>query len=98
MRDMAKPRIIGRVIAAHIDGHIDAEKAMRLAAIVSRCYAHDLEYLRSFEPGTQGDGSDIAATLYSAGLLSFAGTDYNPDGGIIYELNTYSKLLLKYGL
>ncbi len=103
LEDMAKPRIIGRIIAAHIDGHIDYEKAMRLVAIIDRCYASDLEYLKTFKAGPQGEGSDIAAMLFSAGLLSNNGIDggsFNDpkSGGIIYSLNTYAELLLKYGL
>ena len=31
---MRKPGIIGRLIAAHIEGHIEYEKAMRLARLI----------------------------------------------------------------
>jgi hypothetical protein len=101
--DMAKPGIVGRILAAHIKGDINYDKAMRLVAIVDRCYLSDLEYLKTFKDGTQGEGSDIAAMLFSARLLANNGIDGgtlgDPEtGGIIYGLNSYAELLLKYGL
>lgn len=57
--DMSKPGIVGRVLAAHIDGHIDYDKAMRLAAIIDRSYASDLAYLKSFTPGVQREGPTL---------------------------------------
>lgn len=98
-----KPTIIGKLIAAHIEGHIDYAKSMRLAAIVDRCYASDLEYLKSFKPGVQGSGTAIATMLFSAGLLADNGIDggnfSEPDsGGTIFGLNEYGDLLLKFGL
>ncbi len=100
--DMSKPGIVGRVLAAHIDGHIDYDKAMRLAAIIDRCYASDLTYLKSFTPGVQREGTDIAAMLFSVGLLRSAGFDGglvgdDLSGGTLYDLNEYGKILLEYG-
>ncbi|MBF0337686.1 MAG: hypothetical protein HQL05_07610 [Nitrospirae bacterium] len=46
--DTVKAKITGRIIAALIKGYIDYDKAMRLAHIINKCYAKDLEYLRSF--------------------------------------------------
>jgi hypothetical protein len=101
--DLRKPGIIGRVMAAHIEGHIEYAKAMRLAAIVNRAYAADLDYLKSFKPGVQAHSPDVAASLFSAGLLADAGTDggtYGQDssGGTLYEMNEYGGLLVQYGL
>ncbi len=101
--DMAKPGIVGRILAAHIKGNINYDEAMRLAAIVDRCYLGDLKYLKTFKDGTQGEGSDIAAMLLSGGLLANNGIDGGSlgdpkSGGIIYGLNKYAELLLKYGL
>lgn len=101
--DLRKPGIIGRVIASHIEGHIEYAKAMRLAAIVNRAYAADLDYLKSFEPGVQVHSPDIAASLFSAGLLANAGMDggtFDQDGsgGALYEMNEYGRLLVRYGL
>jgi hypothetical protein len=101
--DMAKPRIVGKIISAHINGHIDITMAMRLSAIIDRCYLADLEYLRNFKPGTQGKWSDIAAMLCSAGLLANVGLDGgsydDPEsGGIVYGLNQFAEVLLTYGL
>lgn len=100
--DINKPSIIGRIMAAHINGHLDYEKAMRLAAIVNRCYAQDLEYLRKFREGTQGNNYNIADALFSVGLLANKGIDggtiRNPfSGGTIYSLNEYGEALQKYG-
>ncbi|MFF0952166.1 hypothetical protein ACFYE9_32470 [Rhizobium leguminosarum] len=100
--DMSKPGIVGRVLSVHIEGHIDYEKAMRLAAIVDRSYASDLTYLKSFTPGVQREGTDIAAMLFSVGLLRSAGFDGgligdDLSGGTLYDLNEYGKILLEYG-
>ncbi|MDO9712481.1 hypothetical protein [Paracraurococcus lichenis] len=99
--DLRKPGIIGRVVAAHIDGHIEYAKAMRLVNIVNRAYACDLPYLKTFKSGVQAHSPDIAASLFSAGLLANAGMDggtFDQDGGLLYEMNEYGRLLVQYGL
>ena len=101
--DIDKPGIIGRIMAAHIKGHIDDyNEAMRLAYIINRCYAQDLEYIKSFRNGTQGKMTAVADALFSAGLLSNVGIDgghmSDPNsGGTIYELNEYGEMLVKFG-
>lgn len=62
----------------------------------------DLNYLLKFAPGIQHN-PDIAASLQSVGLLTFTGMDGGildepSSGGILYELNKYGQMLLKYGL
>jgi hypothetical protein len=98
MDHMDKPRIVGRIFRACVEWHIDYKKAMRLAAIVNRCYATDIEYLKIFRPGVLGPGdeADIVAMLFSAGLL----VDLGPltRGSTAYDLNDYGRLLLQYGL
>ena len=101
--DIKKPIIIGRIMAAHINGHLGYEKAIRLAAIVNKCYAQDLEYLKTFHEGTQGDNYNIADALFSVGLLANKGIDggnfsHPSSGGTIYSLNEYGKILKKHGL
>lgn len=101
--DMAKPSIIGRVMAAHIAGHMDYDTAMRLCAMVGRTYASDLAFLVDFRPGVQRGGATVAAMLAADGLLqdvgSDGGDDDDPDsGGILYELNDYGRLLVQHGL
>ena len=94
--DISKPTIVGKIMAAHIKGLIDYDKAMRLNAIVSRCYAADLGYLKTFKRGTQGKLEDVADMLYSAGLLASVGIDggtfaetRQEDGGtILTSMNT----------
>lgn len=102
--DGLKPRIVGRIVAAHIAGKIKSyAKTMRLVAIVNRVYAEDLNYLRSFKPGVQED-IDISSSLFAAGLLENTGFDaggadqYKQRGGYIYELNGYAKILIEHGL
>jgi hypothetical protein len=102
--DGLKPRIIGRLMAAHISGKIKSyTKTIRLVAIVNRVYAEDLNYLRSFKPGLQKD-DNISASLFAAGLLANTGIDGGGadqekyPGGYTYELNEYAELLLEYGL
>jgi hypothetical protein len=100
--DARKPLIIGHLMAAHVEGKITYDQATRLAAIVNRCYAPDLDYLATFQPGTQGQGQEIADALFSAGLLRNCGLDGGTadglSGGTVYDLNHYAEMLLEYGL
>lgn len=100
--DMTKPRLIAKVISAHIQGYIALSKAMRLCAIVDRCYTQDLSLLQEFRDGTQGDATPIAESLLSVGLLSNGGIDGGDmgkdDGGIIFVMNEYGRLLKQYAL
>lgn len=101
--DARKPLIIGHLMAAHVEGKISYDQATRLAAIVNRCYAPDLDYLSNFQPGTQGQGQEIADALFSAGLLRNCGLDAGTiedalSGGTIYEINHYAEMLLEHGL
>lgn len=100
--DMNKPVLIARVVSAHIRGHVSYKKSMRLCAIIGRCYTLDLELLKGFKDGVQGDETPIAESLLAAGLLSSGGFDggtfENDDAGIIFTLNEYGRLLQKYVL
>ena len=103
--DISKPTIVDKILAAHIKGLIDYDKAMRLNAIVSRCYAADLNYLKTFKRGTQRKSEGVADMLYAAGLLANVGVDGSTfaearqeDGGTIFDLNEYGRLLLQYAL
>jgi hypothetical protein len=100
--DMNKPRLIAKIITAHIQEHIDAAKTMRLCAIVNRCFTQDLSILENFSEGTQGENSAIAESLFSVGLLSHGGIDGGTwegrDGGVIFVMNEYGRLLTKYAL
>ncbi len=97
--------ILGRLLKQHILGNISYEDVTRLSFIVDRVYICDLNYLLQFTSGIQSN-PDIAASLQSVGLLSFAGIDGGTfidggelsSGGVIYELNDYGKMLLQYGL
>lgn len=99
--DMEKPRIIGKVLRACIEGDIGYGKAMRLVAIVNRCYTQDLAHLINFVDGVQED-TPIAESLFAAGLISNGGleggTADGSAGGVIYYLNEYGELLVAYGL
>jgi hypothetical protein len=101
--DMSKPEIIGKILAAHVSGKIEYEKAMRVAAIVDRCYASDMKYLLDFKAGTQGRIVPIAESLFAAGVLSTTGSDGGTwddptSGGIMYDLNEYGHILVTHGL
>jgi len=101
--DTVKPQIIGKIISAHILGKFSYEAAMRLVAIINRCYTPDFEYLKNFQQGTQREGTPIAESLHAAGLLGNGGFDggtFEDDqsGGVIYYLNGYGKLLIEHGL
>ncbi len=99
----SKPKIYGRILAAHISGKIPSfTKVKRLVAIVNRIYVEDLDYLRSFSSGVQKD-ADVAVSLFSAGFLSNTGFDgggidqSQEPGGLTYALNEYGELLLAHG-
>ncbi|MCU0546196.1 MAG: hypothetical protein MUE44_29195 [Oscillatoriaceae cyanobacterium Prado104] len=99
---LQKPSILGRLLKHHILDNISYEDVTRLSFIVDRVYISDLNYLLEFKPGIQNN-PNIAASLQSAGLLSFAGMDGGTlnelfSGGVVYELNEYGKMLLRYGL
>ncbi len=97
-----KPSILGRLINHCTLGDISYEDMVRLCFIVDRVYMPDLNYLTSFTDGIQSN-PNIAESLKSAGLLSWAGMDGGNvgkpgSGGSFYELNDYGTMLLKYGL
>ncbi len=101
--DATKPLIIGHLMAAHVEGNLTYDEAIRLAAMVNRCYAPDLEYLINFKPGTQREMQEIADALFSTGLLRNCGLDGGTigdalSGGTIYDVNRYGELLIKFGL
>jgi len=99
---LEKPSILGRILKHHILDNISYEDAMRLSFIVDRVYMSDLDYLTRFSSGIQRK-PDIDASLQSAGLLKWAGEDFGyvgkpSSGGVLYELNDYGDMLLRYGL
>ncbi|MDY0044650.1 MAG: hypothetical protein RBS82_08290 [Syntrophales bacterium] len=103
--DMEKPRIIGRIMRVAVEGHIDLARAMRLSAIVDRCYLQDLDHLPKFEEGPKvAERKTVVEALQSVGLLSTAGFDGGDfsqkplKSGTIYVMNEYGEMLLKYGL
>lgn len=97
--DMIKPHLIAKIIVAHIQESIDYSKAMRICAIINRCYTQDLQLLKEFKDGTQGDSAPIAESLLSAGLLSHGGLDsgtFQGEGGVIFVINEYGYILRQY--
>ena len=100
--DMKKPAFIARIIGAYIKGAISEKTAFRICSMIDRCYIQDLDLLRSFKNGTQGENSPIAESLQSVGFLSNGGFDGGTpsqnSGGVIYYLNEYGKLFVQYAL
>ena len=100
---MQKPKILGNLMRNHILDELSYEDTERLAFIVDRVYISDLDYLINFTPGVQ-ENPDIAASLFSVGLLTNSGidggsfADTHSPGGIIYAMSRYGKMLLEYGL
>jgi hypothetical protein len=101
--DMSKPILIAKIINAYILGRLEEAKAFRICSMINRCYVQDLELLKNFDDGTQGDNTPIAETLLSVGFLSNGGFDggtfSDPNsGGVIYNMNEYGKLFLQFAL
>lgn len=91
---------------ADILGHIEESTAFRICSMIDRCYVQDLELLKNFSDGTQGDNTPIAETLLSVGFLSNGGIDGGSwgeevdedSGGVIYNMNEYGKMFVNYAL
>ena len=101
--DMAKPKLIAKIINAYIVGHINEATTFRIYSMIDRCYVQDLELLKNFRNGTQGKNTPVAETLLSVGFLSNGGLDGGTfddedSGGVIYNINEYGKLFVQYAL
>jgi hypothetical protein len=100
--DIEKPRILGRLLAAHAKGVFGQTDFMRLAKMVDRSYFEDLVILKSFQPGVQFENEIPAQSLASQGFLCQAGIDGgNADGtsgGMLFEITHYGRWLTEYGL
>lgn len=101
--DMSKPILIAKIINAYIMGHVEEAKAFRICSMIDRCYVQDLEILKNFSDGTQGENTLIAETLLSIGFLSNGGFDGGTasdldSGGVIYNINEYGKIFVQYAL
>jgi hypothetical protein len=100
--NMEKPEIIGKIMASSIRGEIQYDIAMRICSIVDRCYVQDLEHLKSFKDGVQGVLTPIVESLHAAGVVSNCGFDGGTaeenSSGVVYCINEYGELLVKYGL
>lgn len=100
--DMEKPRILGRLLAAHVKGVFSQTELMRLSKMVDRCYFEDLLILKSFQSGVQFNNEIPAQSLSAQGFLYQAGMDggtwERSDGGILYEITKYGEWLSEYGL
>jgi hypothetical protein len=93
-----KPKILARLLNHHILGDLSYQDAKRLASIVNRSYIDDLKYLKGFLNGIQPD-PDISVSLHNIGLLAFPGLPGAFDEPELhYELNSFGRMLLKYGL
>ena len=102
MEDMQKPKILARIMSAAAVGDIPLEKALRLGKQLDRAFSEDLHILIDFQPGVQPD-QVVAASLFSAGLLTAAGIDggritEEGSGGTMFEMNEYGALLRNFGL
>ncbi len=98
---MKKPEMVGKIMAACIKGEIMHSEAMRLCNIVDRAYLNDLNLLRTFQSGLQGENAPIAEALHSVGVLSIStidGGSASGSGGFGYDLNRYGELLLRYAI
>ncbi|MCR0981803.1 hypothetical protein [Roseomonas populi] len=103
--EVRKPRIVGRIMAAHISGSISYEQAIRVSTMINRVFLDDLNFLANFVWGFPSDfDREIAASLAAAGFLRSDGTDLGGIGGslssskIRYRRTRYGDIVVEYGL
>jgi len=103
--DLVKPRIIGRLLVAHVKGHFDLTTFMRLCKMVDRAFTEDFQYLKMLRIGdNHRPNEDVEQSLNSSGFLRPAN---NNEGAILsgvpityetYRLTQYGKWLVDLGL
>jgi hypothetical protein len=100
--DFEKPKLCGRMVAASINGFIELDTAYRICRMINRAHSEDLKLLVAFKDGLQPKRELEAEALFVAGFLSPAGIDGGgvdeDDGGTLYAINRYGKLLANYAL
>lgn len=103
--DLEKPLVMGRLFASHVRGDIEHDDFLRLCKMVQRCYFEDLAQLGSFGSGPFPGRVEQAQSLTAIGFLVpkviDGGTfDDEPDseGGTHYELSSFGRQLVNYGL
>jgi hypothetical protein len=100
--DLAKPELVGRLLAASAEGRLPLDKALRIAAMLDRAYMQDIVWLRDcFYSGTQeAEAAPIAESLFAAGFLSNLGWDggnaSGQGGGVFYEFNDFGAAFLEH--
>lgn len=107
MDDLAKPVIVGRLMAAAARGDMSLNEGMRLSRIVDRAFIEDLVLLPDLIDSKVQPDEAVADALFSAGLLSNVGSDGGTflsvdeggePGGTLYSRNRYAHLLIEFGL
>lgn len=103
--DVGKPKIIGKLLVAHVKGHFDLTTYMRLCKMINRAFTEDLIYLSRMGKVETSRDRDIEHSLYSAGFLSIDSFDLGELSGgmttnneIGYTKTTYGKWVSKIGL
>ncbi|MDX1766284.1 MAG: hypothetical protein R3313_05020 [Candidatus Saccharimonadales bacterium] len=67
--DTEKPKIIGRLLVAHVKGHFDRPTFMRLCKMIDRAYVEDFTYLARMGKNNNRYDGDVEQSLFSAGFL-----------------------------
>lgn len=101
--DIDKPAIIGKIIAACVNGDIDLDRSLRLSYMIDRCYIQDLNILRKFKEGIALKDKENHEQLYAIGFLTTTGIvagDDNDNGYFMntFKLTSYGKDIIRYGL
>jgi hypothetical protein len=72
---MEKPKILGRLLKARIEGHIDLNKFLRLSNAVSKVFIYDL-YRLEYHVNQLTYEENVTEELFNVGLV------YDPSAGI----------------
>jgi len=94
--DMQKSVWFGQIISHAIIGNLKVDEALRLCAMISKCYSIDLHFLSNSESGL-GIPVDIAESLTSIGFLQRSFID-DPFLSVqtreIYQLNDWGRKII----
>jgi hypothetical protein len=94
--DMEKAPLLGRALAAFIEGKVTEEEFMRMTAGIDRALMDDINRLTELEQTNSKNSCPWAAGLMSAGLAGFRVSGLTGGTYTFYLINDIGKLVLKH--